>query len=183
MYVDQYLILGILLATVGMFLWGRWRHDMVAAGALLACVMAGLVEPGDAFNGFAHPAVITVACVLVLSRGLQTSGAIDVLTRLMLPSKAGPMLAIATLTSLGAHPPGNRRPARSTHGRRTAHDLQLRSSYGINLLVVSRQGQRLMKRLRSHTFDAGDLLLLQGPPSAIARSAADVGGYRWRSAI
>lgn len=102
MSVDQYLILGILLATVGMFLWGRWRHDMIAAGSLLACVMAGLVAPGDAFSGFAHPAVITVACVLVLSRGLQTSGAIDVLTRLVLPSKAGPMLAIAALTGLGA---------------------------------------------------------------------------------
>jgi hypothetical protein len=35
---DQLLILTILLATVGMFLWGRWRHDMVAGGALLACV-------------------------------------------------------------------------------------------------------------------------------------------------
>lgn len=32
---DQTLILAILAATGGMFLWGRWRHDMVAAGALL----------------------------------------------------------------------------------------------------------------------------------------------------
>ncbi|MDQ3287452.1 MAG: SLC13 family permease [Pseudomonadota bacterium] len=102
MYVDQLLILGILIATVGMFLWGRWRHDMVAAGALLACVMAGLVSPADAFYGFGHPAVITVACVLVLSRGLQMSGAVDVLTRLALPPKAGPTLAIAALTGLGA---------------------------------------------------------------------------------
>ena len=99
---DQLLILAILAATVGMFLWGRWRHDMVAAGALLACVLVGLVPAAGAFAGFAHPAVITVACVLVLSRGLQTSGAVDVLTRAVLPAKAGPMLAIATLTGLGA---------------------------------------------------------------------------------
>jgi hypothetical protein len=65
---DQILILGVLLATVAMFLWGRWRHDMVAAGALLACVVAGLVPFADAFTGFGHPAVITVACVLVLSQ-------------------------------------------------------------------------------------------------------------------
>jgi hypothetical protein len=33
---DQIEILVILAATVVMFLWGRWRHDMVALGALLA---------------------------------------------------------------------------------------------------------------------------------------------------
>ena len=87
---DQAVILAILAATIVMFLWGRWRHDMVAVGALLACVAGGLVPGADAFAGFGHPAVITVACVLVLSRGLQTSGAVDVLTREVLPSNAGP---------------------------------------------------------------------------------------------
>ena len=38
---EQLLILVILAATVGAFLWGRWRHDMVAAAALLACVLGG----------------------------------------------------------------------------------------------------------------------------------------------
>ena len=99
---EQSLILGILLATVAMFLWGRWRHDMVAAGALLACVLAGLVSSADAFTGFGHPAVITVACVLVLSRGLQTSGALDALARYILPASSGPTLTIAALTGLGA---------------------------------------------------------------------------------
>ena len=99
---EQALILVVLLATVAMFLWGRWRHDMVAAGALLACVLTGLVSPTDAFTGFGHPAVITVACVLVLSRGLQNSGAVDVLSRSMLPARAGPTLTIASLTGLGA---------------------------------------------------------------------------------
>jgi di/tricarboxylate transporter len=99
---EQLLILAVLAATVALFLWGRWRHDMVAAGALLACVVAGLVAPADAFSGFGHPAVVTVACVLVLSRGLQTSGAVDVLARTVLPSGAGPTLTIAALTALAA---------------------------------------------------------------------------------
>lgn len=99
---DQIEILVILAATVGMFLWGRWRHDMVAAGSLLACVVAGLVAPGEAFLGFGHPAVITVACVLVLSRGLQTSGAVDALTRLVLPPKAGMIVSLTALIGLGA---------------------------------------------------------------------------------
>ena len=99
---DQMIVLGVLVATVAMFLWGRWRHDMVAVGALLACVFAGLVPFGEAFTGFAHPAVITVACVLVLSQGLQSSGAVDVLARRLLPSRSGPTLAIAALTALAA---------------------------------------------------------------------------------
>lgn len=99
---DITLILFILACTVGMFLWGRWRHDMVAAGALLACVFTGLVPAREAFYGFGHPAVITVACVLVLSRGLQTSGAVDALTRAVLPTQAGVTLSMAALTGLGA---------------------------------------------------------------------------------
>lgn len=99
---EQFLIFAILLLTLGMFLWGRWRHDMVAMGALLACVLGGLIEPAEAFSGFGHPAVITVACVLVLSRGLQTSGAVDALTRFVLPAKAGLLLSLAALVGLGA---------------------------------------------------------------------------------
>jgi di/tricarboxylate transporter len=99
---DQLLVLGVLVATVAMFVWGRWRHDMVAVGALLACVFGGLVPFGDAFNGLGHPAVVTVACVLVLSHGLQSSGAVDVLTRAVLPTRSGPTLAIAALTALAA---------------------------------------------------------------------------------
>ncbi len=99
---DQGIILAILAGTVVMFLWGRWRHDMVALGALLACVFAGLVPSASAFEGFGHPAVITVACVLVLSHGLQRTGAVDVLMQRALPGNLGPMLTIASLCGLGA---------------------------------------------------------------------------------
>lgn len=102
MSYDQTIIMAIIAASIGMFLWGRWRHDMVAVGALVACVLFGLVAPQDAFAGFGHPAVVTVACVLVLSRGLQISGAVDVLTRTVLPANAGPTLSIAALTALAA---------------------------------------------------------------------------------
>jgi di/tricarboxylate transporter len=86
MSTDQLLLLAILGGAVALFVWGRFRHDMVAIGALLACVLAGLVPAADAFRGFAHPAVITVAAVLILSSGLQASGAVDALARAVLPS-------------------------------------------------------------------------------------------------
>lgn len=102
MQLQQGLILAILVAMVALFLWGRWRHDMVALGALLACVLLGLVPAAGAFAGFGHPAVITVACVLVLSRALQASGAVDLVVRKVMPADAGPLLAIAALTGIGA---------------------------------------------------------------------------------
>ncbi len=98
----QIILLGILVATMGLFLWGRWRHDLVAMGALLAAVAAGLVAPSDAFAGFGHPAVVTVACVLVLSATLQASGAVDVLTRNLIPRAAGPTLTLAALCGVAA---------------------------------------------------------------------------------
>ena len=102
MPADQITLLAILAATVVLFAWGKWRHDMVAVAALLAAVIAGLVPADQAFAGFGHPAVITVAGVLVLSRGLQTSGAVDVLARRLLPEAATPMVMIAGLTTLAA---------------------------------------------------------------------------------
>lgn len=102
MTTQQILILVILLITAAMFLWDRWRHDMVAVAALLACVIAGLVPAADAFAGIGHPAVITVACVLILSSGLKNSGAVDLFTHYVVPAAAGPTLTIGALTALAA---------------------------------------------------------------------------------
>ncbi|HEY9037466.1 MAG TPA: SLC13 family permease [Roseovarius sp.] len=102
MTTPQWLIFSILAATLGLFLWGRFRHDVVALAALMACVIAGLVPGADAFAGFGHPAVITVACVLVLSQGLQNTGAVDWLARSVLPRDAGRLTSMVALMGLGA---------------------------------------------------------------------------------
>ena len=102
MTTPQILIFAILAATMGLFLWGRFRHDIVALLALMACVVGGLVPAAEAFAGFGHPAVITVACVLVLSQGLQNTGAVDWLARSVLPAEAGRLTSMAALMGLGA---------------------------------------------------------------------------------
>ncbi|MEL0169286.1 MAG: SLC13 family permease [Pseudomonadaceae bacterium] len=102
MDANQQLILLILACTVWLFLWGRWRHDVVALAALLACVVSGLTPTADAFAGFGHPAVITVAAVLILSTGLQTTGAVEALAQRALPQRGGVLLGLSILTLLGA---------------------------------------------------------------------------------
>ncbi len=98
----QLAILAILALTMALFVWGRFRHDVVALMALMACVLAGLVPAADAFAGFGHPAVITVACVLVLSQGLQNTGAVDWLARAILPRQSGRAGSMLALMGLGA---------------------------------------------------------------------------------
>jgi di/tricarboxylate transporter len=98
----QFMIFALLAAMMGLFLWGRFRHDVVALAALMACVIAGLVPAEEAFAGFSHPAVITVACVLVLSQGLRSTGAVDWLARSILPRDAGRVPTLLALIGLGA---------------------------------------------------------------------------------
>lgn len=78
-------ILFVLLFFVFVFLiWGRWRYDLVAFSALLVAAAAGAVPAGDVFSGFGHPAVVVIALVLIVSRGLSNSGVIELLSRYML---------------------------------------------------------------------------------------------------
>jgi len=75
--IDQIAVTAILALAMVLFVWNRWRYDVVAVAALLAGVGAGVVPVTEAFFGFGHPAVITVAAVLVMSQGLQRSGIVD----------------------------------------------------------------------------------------------------------
>ena len=83
MTTQQILVFAVLGATMVAFVWGRWRYDLVAVTALLAAVFLGLVPSEHAFSGFGHPAVITVAAVLIISRALQSSGVVDGLANIL----------------------------------------------------------------------------------------------------
>ncbi|QNI02841.1 anion permease [Halomonas sp. SH5A2] len=91
-----FVVLGLTLAA---FIWGRFRYDLVALTALLGSVMLGLVPAKDAFLGFGHPAVITVAAVLVLSKGFERSGLVDIIAEQIL--KVGERLILQLLALVG----------------------------------------------------------------------------------
>jgi len=97
---DQAVVFGILAATLVLFVWGRWRYDLVAVAALLLVFIAGLVPAEQVFLGFGHPAVVTVAAVLVLSRGLLNAGVVDSLSRSLAQVGSRPMVQVTTLTGI-----------------------------------------------------------------------------------
>ncbi|TFG28427.1 SLC13 family permease, partial [Candidatus Thorarchaeota archaeon] len=89
----------ILFVTLILFVWGRWRYDIVALFALLAVAITGIISIDQVFSGFGHPAVITVAAVLVISRGLTKSGFVDVISRYA--SRVGDNIVVQIMTLTG----------------------------------------------------------------------------------
>lgn len=102
MTAEQYQISAILVLTLGLFIWGKIRHDLVAGIALGLCVLAGLTPAEQAFLGAGHPAVVTVAAVLILSDGLRRSGVVDVMTQRLLGFTEHPLLHVFSLTAMVA---------------------------------------------------------------------------------
>ncbi|MGQ4880406.1 SLC13 family permease [Billgrantia sp. LNSP4103-1] len=96
---DHTLVLIVLGLTLAAFVWGRFRYDLVALSALLVSVLLGLVPADEAFYGFGHPAVITVAAVLVLSRGFERSGVVDFIAEQVLKVGDRLFLQLVALTS------------------------------------------------------------------------------------
>ena len=97
--MDEAILFVVLLLTLVMFAVGRVRYDIVALTALIVLVVVGIVPPSEAFLGFSHPAVVTVAAVLVLSEVFRSSGIVDVLARRF--SRVGRALT-AQITSLSS---------------------------------------------------------------------------------
>ena len=73
---EQILLVAIFCLLFSLLLWGKFRYDLVAFSILMISVTVGVVPYNNAFDGFAHPATIIVALVLVVSKGLINSGAI-----------------------------------------------------------------------------------------------------------
>lgn len=81
MTVDQMTLFGLLFLVFVCLIWGRWRYDLVAFTALVIALITGVVPKDQAFSGFGHPATVIVALVLIISRALSNSGAVELLAR------------------------------------------------------------------------------------------------------
>jgi len=81
---DQNILFTLLVFVFVFLIWGRWRYDLVAFSALLIAAVAGVIPSHEVFSGFGHPAVIVIALVLIVSRGLSNSGAIELISRYLI---------------------------------------------------------------------------------------------------
>jgi di/tricarboxylate transporter len=91
--------LAIIAGMLILFVTDRLRYDLVAALALSAAVLSGVVPAKKAFEGFANPVIIIIASVLVISRAVAVSGVIDNAMRRLMRMLDSTTLQIATLTA------------------------------------------------------------------------------------
>ena len=110
MSADQITISLLIILTFALFIYGRWRYDVVAIISLFLLVTLDKILGGeqshlvlnesDIFNGFGHPAVITVAAVLIISRALRNSGVVDMIARQVKPLTTNKILHISSLSGV-----------------------------------------------------------------------------------
>lgn len=93
MSADQIILFALLFFVFIFLIWGRWRYDLVAFAALGVALVTGVVPVDNAFSGFGHPATVIIALVLIVSRGLSNSGAVELIARYV----------ISGTRKLGAH--------------------------------------------------------------------------------
>jgi di/tricarboxylate transporter len=91
--------LAIVAGMLVLFVSDRLRYDLVAAIALSAAVLSGIVPAKKAFEGFASPVIIIIASVLVISRAVTVSGVIDTVMRRVLRRLDSTTLQVGALTA------------------------------------------------------------------------------------
>ncbi len=102
---DQTILFSLIALIFVFLIWGRVRYDVTAFAALVLAFLVGVIPKDQVFSGFGHPAVIIIALVLIVSRGLSHSGAVELLARKVvdssrsLPSHIGIMAMISAMLS------------------------------------------------------------------------------------
>ena len=99
---DQITVFGLLFFVFVFLIWGRWRYDLVVFVALLIALLTGVVPREQAFSGFGHPATVIIALVLIISRGLSNSGAIELVARYLVDASRRLSTHITIMSGLAA---------------------------------------------------------------------------------
>ncbi len=75
--MHQFIVFSVIVLTLLLFIDGRIRYEFISISGLLLLAITGIISPEETFSGFGHPAVITVASVLVISAAIIKSGIIE----------------------------------------------------------------------------------------------------------
>ena len=99
MTLPQIEALAIVAGMLVLFVSDRMRYDLVAALALSAAVVAGIVPFDKAFAGFGNSVIVIIASVLVISRAIAISGVIDTTMRRLMRALDSTTLQVGALTA------------------------------------------------------------------------------------
>ncbi len=86
MTTQQILAFSVIGVMMAVFIWDRFRYDVVACCALVLAVALGIVPVDKAFSGFSDDIVIIVGSALVVSAGVARSGIVDTAIKRFFPN-------------------------------------------------------------------------------------------------
>ncbi|WP_375609072.1 MULTISPECIES: SLC13 family permease [unclassified Bartonella] len=92
--IMTFLIIGLMMVI---FIWDRFRYDLVAICTLLIACALGLVSPKEAFSGFSNDIVIIVGSVFVVSTAVSRSGIMEFIIQRIWPEVKSVRLQLAFL--------------------------------------------------------------------------------------
>lgn len=79
--MDVWMISLLLVVVFYLLITEKISVDLTAIGIVVALVVSGLLTPQQAVSGIANPAVVTVAAMFVVSKGLMRTGGVEFLGR------------------------------------------------------------------------------------------------------
>jgi di/tricarboxylate transporter len=79
--MDVWIVSAILLLALYLFVSEHLPIDVTAITIVVALLVTRILTPAEAVAGFAHPAVITVGSMFLISRGLVRTGAVEFIGR------------------------------------------------------------------------------------------------------
>jgi di/tricarboxylate transporter len=83
--LQQGLAFGLVGLTIVAFIWGRFRYDLIALGALVLGLAVGVIPAEAAFDGFRNDVTVIIAAALVVSAAFARSGIVELALKRLLP--------------------------------------------------------------------------------------------------
>jgi len=74
--MSVWIVSAILIVTLYLFITEKVPVDLTAIGIMVTLVIFRIITPAEAVAGFAHPAVITVGSMFLISKGMIRTGAV-----------------------------------------------------------------------------------------------------------
>ena len=87
--MDIWIVSAILVVVLYLLISEKITVDLTAIGIIVALMVSRVLTPLEAVAGFAHPAVITVGSMFLISRGMLRTGAVGYIGQKLLALASG----------------------------------------------------------------------------------------------
>lgn len=97
---QAWVVVVIVVLGMGLFASEKLRIDLVALMILVALMVSGIISPSEAFSGFSNEATVTVAAMFALSIGIERTGVLEPLGRVLMRIQKPWLLTLMLMLSI-----------------------------------------------------------------------------------